>query len=119
MAEELEHGDEDPRSGRSRGIRISRAMNSRGLRKLSALAAAVGVTDGAISRWRQGGPITLENAIRLCDALDVSMDWLILGRGHMDHSGNSAIPGKSSYLNDLPVGAIQVLEEFLAFFRPV
>lgn len=59
-------------------------MAKRGIAKLCVLAALMGVTESAVSRWRQGGPITLENAARLCESLDVSLDWLVLGRGGME-----------------------------------
>lgn len=51
---------------------------------MAALAFDLGVDESAISRWRHGGSISLSNAARFCLVLDVSMDWLILDRGHMD-----------------------------------
>ncbi len=63
------------------GHRLARAMQLRGHFKAAALACAVGVNEAAISRWKRGGPITLPHAVRLCETLDVSMDWLIRGVG--------------------------------------
>ena len=69
----------------TRGMRIQLAMRERSFTKLSALAAAVGVTESAISRWCHDGTITTENVVNLCTILDISIDWLLLGRGHMGH----------------------------------
>ena len=54
------------------------------MRKLSVMATCVGVSESAVSRWRGGGPMTLENVTSVCLALNISADWLVLGRGHMD-----------------------------------
>ena len=64
------------------GDRLVLAMRLRGNYKATALACALGVNEAAISRWKRGGPITLPHAVRLCDTLDISMDWLIRGIGH-------------------------------------
>jgi hypothetical protein len=57
--------------------------------KLSVVACAVGVTESAVSRWRSGGSMTLGNVAIVCQQLDISADWLVLGRGHMDmHLGD-------------------------------
>ena len=64
------------------GDRLVMAMQLRGNYKAAALAYALNVNEAAISRWRRGGPITLSHAVDLCDALDISMDWLIRGIGH-------------------------------------
>lgn len=69
----------------TRGERLRAALCCRGVEKLSAAAAAFGVTESTISRWRADGHMTLENAIALCVVLDLSLDWLLLGRGSMEH----------------------------------
>lgn len=74
----------DPLSGEARGARLCLAMKARGVMKLCVLSAAMGVSESAVSRWRHGGPITLHNAAQLCGALDISLDWLMLGRGHLN-----------------------------------
>jgi transcriptional regulator with XRE-family HTH domain len=66
------------------GDRLQYALNRRGVRKLYALAVELGVDESALSRWRQGRSITLANAVTLCQTLDISLDWLLLGRGDMD-----------------------------------
>jgi transcriptional regulator with XRE-family HTH domain len=75
----------DGADARRRGERIRIAIQQRGVKKLTALAAEIGVTEGALTRWRQGGPMSLDNGIRFCQVLDVSLDWLAMGRAHPDH----------------------------------
>lgn len=74
-----------------RGERIDIAIQQRGVKKLTALAAELGVTVGALTRWRQGGPMSLDNGIRFCRVLDVSLDWLAMGRAHPDHHRPHAV----------------------------
>jgi transcriptional regulator with XRE-family HTH domain len=66
------------------GERLQQALRWRRIRKLHALAVEIGVDQSAISRWRKGQPISLPNAISLCRALDISLDWLVTGRGAME-----------------------------------
>jgi transcriptional regulator with XRE-family HTH domain len=66
------------------GERLDDALRRRRVPKLYALAVEIGVDESAISRWRKGHPISLPNAVALCRALDVSLDWLLMGRGTMD-----------------------------------
>lgn len=80
----------DGADARRRGERIHIAIQQRGATKLTALAAELGVTAGALTRWRQGGPLSLENGIRLCEVLDVSLDWLVMGRVPPDHHRQDA-----------------------------
>ncbi len=68
----------------SRGDRLSHAIKGRGISKMMALALDLDVHESAISRWRKGGPMSLENAARISEVLDISLDWLVLGRGQMD-----------------------------------
>ncbi len=68
----------------SRGERLQNAMAARGIRKQIVLATELGVNESAVSRWQQGAGLSLEHAVRLCETLDISLDWLVLGRGHMD-----------------------------------
>lgn len=39
----------------ARVLKIRQAMAKRGIAKLCVLAALMGVTESAVSRWRQGG----------------------------------------------------------------
>lgn len=66
------------------GARLEEALRLRAVRKLHSLAVEIGVDQSAISRWRQGQPISLPNAVALCRSLDVSLDWLVIGRGLID-----------------------------------
>ena len=67
-----------------RGQRLEEALRIRKIKKMYALAIEIGVNESAISRWRRGAPIATENVIKLCRALDISADWLLLARGNMD-----------------------------------
>lgn len=66
--------------------RFERALRARGERKAAALAHRLGVAESTVSRWRSGGPITLPQAVRLCEALDLSLDWLIRGEGPFERA---------------------------------
>ena len=68
----------------NRGERLCLAMDARGLRKQHALAFQLNVHESAITRWKSNGAFSLHNAVAVCAALDVSLDWLLLGRGTMD-----------------------------------
>jgi transcriptional regulator with XRE-family HTH domain len=75
------------------GQRLSLAIKRRNVRKLYAIAVEIGVDESALSRWKKGGAISLPNAARLCLTLDISLDWLVLGRGEMDaHKQNPRSP---------------------------
>jgi transcriptional regulator with XRE-family HTH domain len=78
----------------ARGRRIDRAIKLRQWRKLSALAAAVEVNESAVTRWRQGGAISLDSAVRLSETLDVSLDWLAMGRATPDQHRAVAFDGE-------------------------
>jgi len=64
--------------------RLTEALRQRRIGKLQALAAELGVDESALSRWRRAPAISIANAIRLSQTLDVSLDWLFTGRGHID-----------------------------------
>jgi transcriptional regulator with XRE-family HTH domain len=66
------------------GARLRAAFRARRIPKLQAIAADLGVNASAISRWQNGGPISLQKAVLLCEYLDVSADWLLLNRGSLD-----------------------------------
>jgi transcriptional regulator with XRE-family HTH domain len=78
----------------TRGERIRLAMKLRGVKKQQALAAELKVHESAITRWKDSHSMSLENAIAFCSTLDVSIDWLLLGRGTIDsHRVPSRDPG--------------------------
>lgn len=64
--------------------RLAYALRVRKVRKLQALAFELGVDESALSRWKRGRSISLDNAVGLSRALDASLDWLVMGRGHID-----------------------------------
>lgn len=86
------------------GSRLSYAMRYRGFNKLSVLAHHLGVTESAVSRWRGQGNMTVHNVIAVCDVLDVSADWLLLGRGAIEwrESGLAQEDGFEPWLHQLP-----------------
>lgn len=67
-----------------RGRRIKQAMAKRNFQKTHALAARLEVSVAAVSRWQNGGQISLHSACALAECLDVSLDWLLLGRGDLN-----------------------------------
>lgn len=69
---------------RDRGKRIDQAMNEKGHRKAMALAAELSISPAALTKWKQGHAMSLGNACSLANVLDVSLDWLILGRNSPD-----------------------------------
>ena len=73
----------------TRGERIREALAARSVRKQQALAAELNVHESAITRWKEDKPISLNSAVALGAALDISLDWLLLGRGTMDAHRNT------------------------------
>ncbi|WP_371348156.1 helix-turn-helix domain-containing protein [Ancylobacter sp. IITR112] len=71
---------EDP----ARGERIRHAMFVRNFSKTQALARELNVSVAAISRWQNGGHVSLQRACEFAARLDVSLDWLLLDRGSLD-----------------------------------
>ena len=60
------------------GARLREAMRGRVPKQV---AMDVGVTVSAISKWQSGAPMSVRHVAALCACLDVSADWLLLGRG--------------------------------------
>ena len=84
-------GIQEP-SLQTRGARLRRAMNARGMNKLSVLAASIGASESAVCRWCNDESMTLDHIERVCVSLNISADWLLLGRGHMDQHRANATP---------------------------
>lgn len=74
-----------------RGQRLVEAMQSRGYAKQHALAYALGVNESTITRWKNDGPLTLDNAVMLCRQLDMSIDWFLTGAGSLDSHRQSSV----------------------------
>jgi phage repressor protein C with HTH and peptisase S24 domain len=75
--------------------RLTRLIEQFG--SVAELAAAVGVSDNAIYKWRQGrGEPTLSNAVAIASACRVPLEWLALGRGPRggDHTAGGPSPGE-------------------------
>lgn len=75
----------------ARGKRIREAIAKRNIRKVHAVAAELEVSVAAVSRWQNGGHASLESVCSLAKLLDVSLDWLLLGRGTMDWHNDKTI----------------------------
>ncbi|EJC80781.1 Helix-turn-helix protein [Rhizobium leguminosarum bv. trifolii WSM2297] len=75
----------------ARGKRIREAISRGKFRKVHALAVELNVSVAAVSRWQNGGHTSLESACALARLLDVSLDWLLLGRGAIEAHKNSTI----------------------------
>lgn len=76
----------------ARGARLSAAMFRDGRVYNCQLCYELGVTESSVSRWRSGGPMSVEMAMALAQKLDVSIDWLILGR-ELDDAPAPSAPG--------------------------
>ncbi len=64
--------------------RLKKVFKAQSIKKQSALALEMNVDESTISRWQKDGNLSIKNAAKICDHLDISMDWLILGRGCMN-----------------------------------
>jgi transcriptional regulator with XRE-family HTH domain len=98
-----------------RGNRLAEAMRLRGWNKQTALAEALGVKPSAVSRWLKNGSLSLDHAVALCDFLNISLDWLMLGRGTPDLA-RWPIPERPDErsLPSIRVRARQALDAFTA-----
>ena len=101
----------------SRGDRLTNALKARRVPKNYALAVDINVDESAISRWKKDGSISTEHVARLCEVLDVSADWLLLGRGNMDsHKHFSASVAEReliTLLRTLPPDSVDYLARFI------
>lgn len=84
----------------NRGARLIEAMKMRGMQKQHALAYTLGVNESTVTRWKNNGPMSLDSAVALCEALNVSLDWFIVGYGNMDRNLSNHSPMKSSISPD-------------------
>lgn len=82
----------------SMGNRLEKALEARNVRKIYPLALELGVNESCISRWRRSGSISTDNAIKLCHLLDVSVDWLLSGRGDMDQHKERSVSDREYLL---------------------
>ena len=64
----------------ARGARLSAAMIANGQKYNCQLSYDLGITESSLSRWRGGGPMSVSRAVSLAQHLNVTLDWLIMGR---------------------------------------
>lgn len=111
-----------PHRNDSMGWRLELALKRRKVRKSYPLALEIGVSESCISRWRRGCSISTDNAIKLCHALDISLDWLLSGRGSMDQHRQRAVDDGEyaliERLRRLPERAHRSLHALLDFLEP-
>src|SRR3546814_6623750 len=74
----------DPYIDRDRGARLRQAAMMRGNHKAGALAAELEISPAAVTKWAQGHAMSINHACRLAVLLDISLDWLLLGRNGPD-----------------------------------
>ncbi len=90
-------------------IRLREALDRRNLKSVD-LARATGIGTGTIGDWVSGKSKTMvvENAVKVCEVLDVTQDWLFFGKGSMDDVKNDTYKRKlaNQLLADLPEFAI-------------
>ncbi len=90
-------------------IRLREALNRRNLKSVD-LARATGIGTGTIGDWISGKSksMVVENAVKVCEVLDVTQDWLFFGKGSMDDVKNDTYKRKlaNQLLADLPEFAI-------------
>ena len=65
---------------KDRGKRLKQALEMRKRNKLHAFAVEVGVNPSSVTRWLKGGLISTEHAVKICQTLSISLDWLLLGK---------------------------------------
>lgn len=104
------------------GHRLRQALRRRRVGKLYVLALEVGVNESALTRWKRGDAISTANAVRLCQVLDISLDWLLLGRGTMDLHKSAFASAREeqllAQLRGLPPNAAASLSDFLSQVTP-
>ncbi len=98
-----------------RGRRIRMAMRANGYYKEMALAAEMEVSAAAVSKWIAGHTMSVENAHRLADLLQVSLDWLLRGTSSHTSKGLTAVErqliddlrARPSYIGPLVAGMVR------------
>lgn len=72
------------------GKRLLMAMKARGISKQYLFADLLSVDQSTVTRWISGKGMSITHAIAICDQLNLSMDWLILGIGEMDRENHNS-----------------------------
>jgi len=88
-------------------------MSLRGHVKAAGLAHELGVTESTISRWKNGQPITVQNAIALSQALSVTLDWLLQGKGTPDgYAIQPSMPPEPKLSKEVAQEVIEFMKQF-------
>jgi transcriptional regulator with XRE-family HTH domain len=95
---------DQPKIDIARGNRLKQAMMASGLRKATALAAELSISPAAITKWAQGHAMSVDHARNLATLLNVSLDWLLMGRNGSDWL-------RSGQLSELELDLIGKLRE--------
>lgn len=66
--------------------RLQVAMQARNI-TATKLAYALGISKSSVSDWLKGGGLNIQNAAAMALELNLSLDWLLLGKGGMDLFG--------------------------------
>lgn len=74
----------NPKVNRERGHRLRLAMITRGYGKATALASGLDISPAAITKWTQGHAMSVDHVCNLATLLDISLDWLLMGRNGPD-----------------------------------
>ena len=107
---------------RRRGMRLRTAMMANGYHKQHAFAVALNVSQSTVTRWLANGPMSLESAADICSLLDISLDWLVLGRGKMTSEPTAHRPDTAAseglekilrLYEGLPTTSRKLLDSFL------
>jgi transcriptional regulator with XRE-family HTH domain len=75
---------DQPQIDSERGIRLKQAMAIRGHHKAMAVAAELSISPAALTKWTQGHAMSVDHARKLAALLNVSLDWLLMGRNGPD-----------------------------------
>ncbi|URK85950.1 helix-turn-helix transcriptional regulator (plasmid) [Rhizobium sp. RCAM05350] len=95
---------DQPQIDRARGTRLKQAMVIRGHHKAMALAAELSISPAALTKWTQGHAMSVDHARKLAGLLNVSLDWLLMGRNGPDFL-------QSDHLSALELDLIEKLRE--------
>jgi len=96
----------------TRGERLRAALRAKRVNKQHALAVALNVHESAITRWKNDQNISVENVVSLCKELDISADWLLMGRGEIDQHKLTRRPDEA-LINRLNAKSLRLLNDFI------
>ncbi|HSC76347.1 MAG TPA: helix-turn-helix domain-containing protein [Pseudomonadales bacterium] len=66
--------------------RLLEAMHHRGV-SITNLAYALGLSKSSVSEWLRGGGLSMNSLAAIALELNISIDWLLMGKGKMDLFG--------------------------------